>query len=399
MLVICLAWIMLVGGSFLWNYAEARKLQKEIAFQTAKGFFDLIVITRTWNSQHGGVYVPVTDSTRPNQYLNIPLREIQVNKDTTLTKINPAFMTRQISEIAAAQKGIQFHLTSLVPIRPENKPTQAEIIALEAFQKGKKEVGYFIGRDDNPAFFYMAPLITEKSCLDCHAKQGYKEGEIRGGISITLPFTQKTPVMTLVTGHLGIGLAGILGIIIFGIQLERYYEILKKQSVIDALTGIPNRRSFSDTILREFGRSKRENLPISIIMCDVDKFKDYNDNYGHEAGDNCLKIVAQAIEKTLNRPNDFCARYGGEEFVIVLPNSASNGALRVAEKVRASVEAMGIVHATSEPLKVVTISLGVATVERDMSISNEDLIRFADKALYRAKDKGRNRVEIFDELE
>ncbi|MFZ2197033.1 MAG: diguanylate cyclase [Thermodesulfovibrionales bacterium] len=229
--------------------------------------------------------------------------------------------------------------------------------------------------------------------------QGYREGDIRGGISITLPFRQKIPLLTLVVGHLGIGLAGIIGILIFGAKLETYYEMLQRQSVIDVLTGIPNRRSFSETILREFRRARREHMPLSVIMCDIDRFKDYNDTYGHAAGDECLMKVAKAIEKTLSRAGDFCARYGGEEFVIILPNMHSNGALNVAEKIRKNVQALGIVHERSSPLKIVTLSLGVATMGKEgMIMSDEDLIRHADEALYKAKESGRNRSEAFQEM-
>ena len=397
--IVIAVWIAIVSGSFFWNYVEAVKARDRIAFQTARSFFDQIVIARTWNARHGGVYVPVTGDTQPNPYLAVPGRDIKISQDLTLTKINPSYMTRQMSEIAAKQKGTKFHMTSLLPVQPENKPTPQEKKALEAFEKGVKEVGQFSGTGDEALFFYMAPLVTEKTCLQCHAMQGYREGDIRGGISITLPFRQKIPLLTLVVGHLGIGLAGIIGILIFGAKLETYYEMLQRQSVIDVLTGIPNRRSFSETILREFRRARREHMPLSVIMCDIDRFKDYNDTYGHAAGDECLMKVAKAIEKTLSRAGDFCARYGGEEFVIILPNMHSNGALNVAEKIRKNVQALGIVHERSSPLKIVTLSLGVATMGKEgMIMSDEDLIRHADEALYKAKESGRNRSEAFQEM-
>ena len=388
-------WVALVGGSFIWNYVAAGKAREEVAFKTAGSFFDQIVIARKWNAQHGGVYVPVTESTQPNPYLDAPGRDIRISQNLTLTKINPAYMTRQISEIAAKQEGTKFHITSLLPVRPENKPTPRERQALEAFQRGDKEVGQFMGENGKAVFFYMAPLITEKSCLKCHARQGYKEGDIRGGISVTLPFTQKIPFVTLAAGHLGIGLAGIISLLFFGARLETYTEMLQRQSVIDALTGIPNRRNFSETIFREFRRARRDHKPLSVIMCDIDRFKDYNDRYGHAAGDECLRKVAQAMTGTLNRVSDFCARYGGEEFVIILPNTHNDGAIHIAGKIREAVQALGIVHERSLPLKVVTLSLGVTTMETEPVLSDEELVKRADKALYKAKEEGRNRVEVF----
>ena len=389
-------WITLVGSSYLWNYAAAKAVRNEIALQTARSFFDQIVITREWNAQHGWVYVPVTESTQPNSYLDAAGRDIVVNQGMTLTKVNPAYMTRQISEIAAKQNGVKFHITSLLPIRPENTPTPREREALDAFERGEKEVGQFTTAQDGAVYFYMAPLKTESACLPCHAQQGYKEGDIRGGISVTLPVTQKIPLITLATGHLGIGLAGVIGIFLFGARLEKYTGMLQRQSVIDALTGIPNRRSFSETILHEFRRARRENVSLSVIMCDVDRFKAYNDRYGHAAGDECLKKVAKAIKETLNRPADFCARYGGEEFVIILPSTSINAAQHIAGKIRETIQGLGIVHEASLPLKIVTMSLGVASM--DAATSDEELIRQADSALYMAKEGGRNRVEKFTEV-
>jgi diguanylate cyclase (GGDEF)-like protein len=132
-------------------------------------------------------------------------------------------------------------------------------------------------------------------------------------------------------------------------------------------------------------------------MIDIDHFKSYNDTYGHERGDECLKKVALAIQKTLKRPSDFCARYGGEEFITVLPYTTQEGALFIAEEIRAAVRNLGIQHEKSSPAGVVSISLGVATAENNLSNSYEDLIRQSDKALYLAKEKGRNRVEVYAE--
>ena len=215
-------WMIFVSISFLWNYVSSEKEQKTIAFQTARSFFAQIVITRDWNADHGGVYIPVTNRTPPNPYLEVPLKNIEVNRDLTLTLINPAYMTRQLSEIAETREGIHFHITSLKPIRPENTATPSEKQALESFDQGVKEVGEFIHGGSTISFFYMAPLKTERACLKCHAKQGYKEGDIIGGIRISLPFVKKTPFMPLMVGHVGVGLSGLLIIIILGTKLHKH---------------------------------------------------------------------------------------------------------------------------------------------------------------------------------
>lgn len=395
--VVGLIWIVLTGSSFTWNYLNSKTEQKAIALNTAKGFFNQIIISRLWNSNHGGVYVPVTENTQPNPYLHVPLREIKVNENLTLTKINPAFMTRQISEISTREKGIIFHITSLKPIRPENRPTHREEFALKSFDKGLDDFGEIINNATGKTFFYMAPLKVERTCLECHVKQGYKVGGIIGGISVTLPFVAKIPMTALITGHLLIGVTGIFGIFFFGSRLNTAYESIKRQAVFDSLTGIPNRRSFSDRILSESQRSRRGSYPLSVVMGDIDNFKEFNDNYGHQNGDECLRQVARCIEKTLKRPGDFCARYGGEEFIIILPNTNKEGAKIVADKIRMEIKNLNIQHEKSSTDKVVSISLGVATSDFTVSTSHEDLINQADKGLYLAKEKGRNRVEVFNE--
>jgi diguanylate cyclase (GGDEF)-like protein len=164
------------------------------------------------------------------------------------------------------------------------------------------------------------------------------------------------------------------------------------------LTGIPNRQSFSEHIFKEFHRSNRAHEPLSVIMCDIDNFKTYNDTYGHGSGDNCLRQVAQTIKKALVRPGDFCARYGGEEFVIILTDTSHNGAMHVAEKIRLNVIELHIVHEESLPLQLISLSLGVATSTDQPLSSHEELLKNADTALYLAKKNGRNRVEAYSDI-
>ena len=396
--LISILWILLITSSFAWNHTQAHKEQEKLALHTARSLFDYIVITRRWNAQHSSVYVPITEKTRPNPYLQVPMREIKVNDTLTLTRINPTYMTRQISEIAMADAGMQFHITSLQPIRPGNKATEREEKLLKEFVTGLKEKGFFTEDGKRTSFFYMAPLKTEKNCLTCHNTQGYKEGDVIGGISVTLPFIENPPFAILLLAHIGIALTGLIGIFISGARLNKAYAIIKKQAVSDALTGIPNRLSFSEHILKEFQRSNRANEPLSVIMCDIDQFKAYNDTYGHGSGDTCLRQVAQTISKSLVRPGDFCARYGGEEFVIILTNTSHNGAMYVAEKIRLNILELQIIHEQSPPLQLVSLSLGVATSTDQPLNSHEELLKNADRALYLAKKNGRNRVESYADI-
>jgi len=313
LVLIIVIWSILVSGSFVWNYLNAQKERERISFQTARTFFNQIVLSREWNADHGGVYVPVTAHTQPNPYLEDSNRDIEISRSLKLTKINPAFMTRQLSEIAEKRHGVRFHITSRRPIRPENRPTE-----------------------------------WEKNAF----------------------------------------------ILFYGRRLDSAYETMRQQSIMDALTGIPNRRYFTERIFQELQRSRRDQIPLSLVICDVDHFKFFNDNYGHHTGDVCLKKIAQTIEESLKRPSDLCARYGGEEFVIVLPNTPIEGALFVAEKIRSNIENLKIEHKASPVHTYVTLSLGAATYYSG-DISYKALIEDTDEALYRAKANGRNRVEAF----
>lgn len=169
-----------------------RKLEKESMHERAliytKVGFDKDVLYRQWIAMHGGVYVPVTDKTPPNPYLShIKNRDVTTESGEKLTLINPAYATRQVYEYQAKLTKVKGHITSLNPIRPENKPDKWEIEALNAFEKGQKEVTAFAEIDGEEYFRYMEPLITQKSCMKCHAAQGYKVGDIRGGISVSYP--------------------------------------------------------------------------------------------------------------------------------------------------------------------------------------------------------------------
>lgn len=158
----------------------------------------------------------------------------------------------------------------------------------------------------------------------------------------------------------------------------------------DGLTQIANRRYFDEYLDHEWQRSARETTPISLIMCDVDCFKLYNDTYGHQAGDACLQQVAQAISRIIKRPADLVARYGGEEFALILPSTNASGSFHVASAIHAEVQQLNILHTTSFVAKHITLSIGIASVVPRKDLSPATLIAIADQALYAAKAQGRN---------
>ncbi|GAA4248491.1 diguanylate cyclase [Azospirillum formosense] len=174
--------------------------------------------------------------------------------------------------------------------------------------------------------------------------------------------------------------------------LKRQTDLLRTLSFNDGLTGIANRRRFDEVMLREWRRCGRAQLPLSLIMLDVDQFKPYNDHYGHQAGDECLRAVAQLLAEQMMRPGDLTARYGGEEFVCLLPETDEDGAVQVAERLRRTVAERRLPHAVSHVADHITISLGVATARPVLDDTPDRLTQLADGLLYEAKRGGRNRV-------
>jgi len=177
-------------------------------------------------------------------------------------------------------------------------------------------------------------------------------------------------------------------------QLLRLNQKLEEHSTRDGLTGIPNRRYFDEHLISEWNRARRSMKPLSLIMVDIDNFKAYNDTYGHLNGDECLRIVANTLSRGVRRPADIVARFGGEEFAILLPETTLDGAANLAENLRRQIELLEIPRKNSDLQGKVTISLGVASMIPSSAINPENLLERADKALYRAKHLGRNRVSV-----
>ncbi|MCT7952244.1 PleD family two-component system response regulator [Ancylothrix sp. C2] len=172
-------------------------------------------------------------------------------------------------------------------------------------------------------------------------------------------------------------------------QLEAANQQLKYLALIDGLTHVANRRQFDEQLEQEWRRMIRQQTPLSLILCDIDFFKLYNDTYGHQAGDVCLQQVAAALNRSINRSGDLVARYGGEEFVVILADTELEGAIHIVKKIQANIQALEIIHETC-PNHYITLSFGISTVIPSQGTLPETLIAAADQALYQAKALGRN---------
>jgi diguanylate cyclase (GGDEF)-like protein len=231
---------------------------------------------------------------------------------------------------------------------------------------------------------------------------------IHAGISISLPLALLMLGILVVAHSPVVGVISIVGSLVgYGLRNTLHHvrlqdseeellesrRVLERAALIDPLTGIGNRRAFDQALERDWRRAERAKEALSLLMIDVDHFKQVNDTSGHQKGDECLAAIGRALERTSPRVGDFVARYGGEEFACILPATDGIGATKVADRLRAAIEALQIEHPQSEH-GVVTVSIGVTACRSPNGLTPQMLIGTADRALYQAKSKGRNRVEF-----
>lgn len=218
LLALGLVWTLLIVASAVWALNRNNQSILEAARITARTSFDKDQLYRAWSAEQGGVYVPITEDIQPNPYLDVPEREITTPAGRDLTLVNPAYMTRMVHELEYEQLGYSGHITSLDPIRPENAADPWETEALQTFEQGNHEVSSVETMNGHRVMRYMQALITEESCLKCHAQDGYALGDVRGGISVSVPMqpfeSTAIPIRReILTGTIalwGLGLAGIL---------------------------------------------------------------------------------------------------------------------------------------------------------------------------------------------
>lgn len=380
---------------------RAEALTISVLHQQATSLFNQVILLRRWITGHGGVYVAVRPGVAPNPFLtSLPGLKVNIidrQDDTLYTLRNPGLATREMSQLSSQTEGYSFHIASLKPVNKEtNTPDNFERDALLKFEQGAKEVFAIANGPNGPVYRYMAPLVYETSCNRCHSHQGYQNGDIRGGVSVSIPMHEVSRKMrhnrllTLGSAILVLGLLlGALAII-----NQRFMKALREaqgrlvdMAVTDALTGLLNRRAGLERVTEELSRQKRSGAPVACLLMDIDHFKKINDSYGHPAGDEVLSRIGKLLADS-TRKHDIACRYGGEEFLVLLPDTGLTAALNTAEKIRTMIAEQTITFNTQKIN--VTSSFGVTTMHLNESI--ESLIARADHALYQAKHEGRNRV-------
>jgi diguanylate cyclase (GGDEF)-like protein len=394
---ISLAIALCLSAVFLGIAINTRHLVSEEILTRGKAHFNNIVITRKWNAKYGGVYVEKKEGVESNPYLDDPDITTVYNKTYTLK--NPALMTREISEFAEKEGLFQFHITSLDPVNPANKADKFEETALRSFEKGVKEIHRKEIKDNKTYFRYMAPLYVEKECLKCHAKQGYKIGDVRGGISVTFnidSIQNKLHTNIIIISILGVvtivsllGLVYLLTMILIK-KLKEARNKIETLAITDELTGLFNRRHLITRLDEEIKRSRRLEKKLGCILIDIDHFKSINDNYGHLFGDEALRSISSLIQKSI-RSYDILGRIGGEEFLVILPDTNFEETRNFAERIRTDIKDNFELKTESSGAIKITVSLGISEMQySDPSI--DDIIQRADRGLYKAKNSGRDRV-------
>ena len=328
--------------------------------------------------------------------------DLNATDGRVLTLINPDLMLREISELLGKGETPAFHLTSLNPLNPHNAPDPFESQALRAFEAGQKE--FFVLEDKTPGarLRYMAPLFVEQSCLSCHARQGYKAGQVRGGLSVSFGIdsaNQALRLYNLTLGGLGLATMGLLLLALWlcfrqmQARLATSQALLERLSTIDPLTNVANRTALMTRLAESMARQRRQVPPPGLLGClmlDVDQFKAVNDRFGLKQGDVVLRELAALIVGTLRKYDTF-GRYGGKEFLLVLDGVDGERLSVVAERLRSLIAARLATRARLP--QPVTISLGgtlVSVEEKGL----DGILRRADSALAQAKIQGGNRVVL-----
>jgi signal transduction histidine kinase len=261
--LIILAWTGCIAASLLLNLLEHQENTLKIARSSAEITLENDLLYRKWAAKQGGIYVPVSEHTPPNPHLRVPNRDVSTTSGLPLTLVNPAYMSRQVNQMAADMRGSRGHITSLNPIRPENGPDPWEAAALRSFESGVAEVSSLAMMDNKEYVRLMRPFVTEKPCLKCHEAQGYKEGDIRGGISASIPMSplrdiEKSHFTKISLAHLFLWVLGVTGISVLKKSLAE--QVLARETAEVELRGRTAQLEESNRELEGFSYSVSHDL-------------------------------------------------------------------------------------------------------------------------------------------
>ncbi|MBV1788732.1 diguanylate cyclase [Marinobacterium sp. D7] len=286
-------WSALVLASFSWNWDRLEHYTLDLAANRAQFVFKVVESVRMWNARHGGVYALVDDNTQPNPYLQIPERDLTSTDGVELTLLNPAYMTRQLADVVKEISDVRLHLTSLKPLNPGNAADPWETRALQAFEHGENTRLELIGEGEEQMVRFMAPLLVEPECMQCHAHQGYRIGDIRGGLSVSYSATpllqnEQTSLHRLIWAHAGIWLLVAL-MLLFGLsQVRRHMlSLAEAKQQLDAL--VKQRTAELHTLTKAV-----EYSPVSTVITDRNGRIEY-------ANPRFSEVTGYAVEEVMGR--------------------------------------------------------------------------------------------------
>jgi diguanylate cyclase (GGDEF)-like protein len=303
-------------------------------------------------------------------------------------------MTRQVNELTMEMGDFQGHITSLNPIRPENRPDPWETDALKKFERGTKESVSIEMTSGKEYFRFMRPFVTEKACLKCHAIQGYKEGDIRGGISVSIPMEplraiERSRMVELTIAHGFLWMIGLVGIGAGTKRLrnqtllrEKLEEELLSLSITDQLTGLHNRRGFLFLAEQQLKSSDRNKRGVQLYFADLDDLKWINDTMGHAEGDKALIEAATLFQETF-RTSDIVARLGGDEFAALALDITEKDSETFTTRLQSLIDTQNKQENRRYRL---SISVGCSYYDPENPCSLDELMASADKLMYEQKN-------------
>lgn len=392
---------LVICGVFLAFNMRAEELTVSMIHQQAKSLFKQVILIRRWVTGYGGVYVAVTPDVNPNPFLtSLPGLKVNIvdkDNDKQYTLRNPGLVTREMSQLSSEAEGYSFHVSSLKPVNAlTNSPDAFERASLLKFEEGVREAYTIEQRQSGPVYRYMAPLIYETPCNRCHNNQGYRLGDIRGGISISIPMNEVVAKMRfnrLLTAVFALSVLALLfGALAFVNKrfmkgLREAQEKLVNMATVDGLTGLLNRQAGMERVEEELSRHRRSGQLMACLLMDIDRFKKINDTFGHQAGDAVLAEFGAILRKH-TRKHDIACRYGGEEFLLLLSDTSQSAALATAEKILEITCGRPVIHNNRQISFTTSIGLDLLRP----GDTTETIVARADAALYQAKNAGRNQV-------
>lgn len=390
----------LAGYSYAWNISNLREAKIQLALAEAKANWNKDAAFRKWATRHGGLYVKPDERTPPNPYLShLPKRDLVTTDGTRLTLMNPAYMMRQMTAEFEAMYGIKGKITGKVQLNPINRPDPWELNVLDRFeQAGTNEVFEQQTISGAPYLRYMRAMYMTEGCVLCHGHLGFKDGDLRGGVSVSIPLTPYFEAAAatgrgILKTHVLVWLLGLIGIMAFTALARHVMEDMAKKALFDPMTQLPNASLFKSRADQAVAKLQREPTRcFAVCFVDLDRFKLLNDSYGHATGDAMLKQLAGRMQAAL-RPVDTVARMGGDEFLLLLDDvDGLDETLQISERVLALFR---------QPFEIgdlklhANASIGICMSDLKYQCA-ADMIRDADIAMYRAKSAGEGCIDVFN---